>query len=315
MITNKRRVFNISIAVLASIAAWVFVVYNFRPMTQIRHNDIKIKFEGEETLADRGLAVNNSASQDVDVILLQNRKDTRKIHSDDISVTADVSDCSAGDNTVSLKIRGPEGTSVLSSGSESISIDVERTRTDYKNIEPVYSGGAEDGAEPIAYDMGATKAEVSCTEERLKKIDKVAALLDYNEVGETAKSYTCDLVALDKDGKVIPHVVIWPSEISLDASAGFRKKVALNVKYNTDINDNYERNVAVPSTVIIKGPKAVVSRINSIDTYEMDLRYVYETTEMELDYNLPEGIYVAEGSGNQTIKVTVSEKQKKEDES
>ena len=313
--TKKRRVFNITIAILASIAAWVFVVYNFRPMTQIRHNDIRIEFEGEEALADRGLAVSDSATQSVDVTLLQNRKDTRKIQSDDISITADVSECSAGDNTVSLKIRGPEGTTVLSSESERITVGVGRTKTDYKDIEPIYSGGAEAGAEPIAYDMGATKAEVSCTEERLKKIDKVAALLDYDEVGTTPKSYTCDLVALDKDGKVLPHVVIWPNEISLDASAGFRKKVALNVKYNTDIKDDYERSVAAPSTVVIKGPKSVVSRINNIDTYELDLRYVYETTEIELEYNLPEGVYVAEGSGNQTLKVTVSEKQKKKDES
>lgn len=313
--SNKRRAFNITIAIIASIAAWVFVVYNFRPMTQIKHNDIKIVFEGEEALADRGLAVNESAEKNVDVTLLQNRKDIRKIKSDDISVTADVSDCSAGDNIVLLKIKGPEGTTVISSERESISVSVERAKTDYKDIKPTYTGNAEDGAVPIAYDMGAIRAEVSCTDERLKKIDKVAALLNYDEVETTPKSYTCDLVAIDKDGKVLPHVVIWPSEISLDASAGFRKMVPLNLKYNTDINDNYTRNVAGPSTVVIKGSKEAISKISSVDTREMDLRYVYESTEIEIDYILPEGIFLADGAEKQTIKVTVSEKKNKEDES
>lgn len=314
MTTDGRKIVNMIIAIVVSIVAWVFVVYNFRPMTQVRHSDVEVVFTGEETLAERGLAISETALEELDVVLRQNRTEARTIKSEDIKITADVSECAAGDNQVQLQVRGPEGTTVVSSERSSISVSVERSRTDSAPVELMYSGDPEEGAEPIAFDMGVIEAEVSCTADRLGRIDKVAALLPYDEVGKAVKSFTCDLVAVDRSGNILPHVIVQPDEMSLDAAAGFTKEVPLNVKVNTRRDDDYTRKYSAPDTVVIKGSKEAIDKVDSIDTAEIDLRYTYESGEVEPEYILPEGIYLANASKGQTVKVTVSENKKTDDE-
>lgn len=216
MTDSGRKVFNVVIAFLVSIAAWVFVVYNYEPMTLVKYVDVPVDFTGERELADRGLAVNEASLEEVTVTLSQKRVDGASISAEDISVVADVSECVAGANTVMLDVSGPSGTKVSSVSAEATDIDVSRIKSETLDIDVRYRGDTEEDEEPIAYDLSSTEAYVSCSNEVYDKIHEVAALLDREDLSDTPKSFTLDLVALDKEGNVIPHVVITPKEISLD---------------------------------------------------------------------------------------------------
>ena len=102
MTDRGRKAINIILAIAVSVAAWVFVVYNYDPMTKERYSGIPITYTGLDSLANRGYAVAEANHERVDVILEQKRIDTGSITSDDISVTADVSGLSTGENTVVL---------------------------------------------------------------------------------------------------------------------------------------------------------------------------------------------------------------------
>jgi heat shock protein HslJ len=117
---SGRKVFNVVIAFLVSIAAWVFVVYNYEPMTLVKYVDVPVDFTGERELADRGLAVNEASLEEVTVTLSQKRVDGASISAEDISVVADVSECVAGANTVMLDVSGPSGTKVSLDGYPSV---------------------------------------------------------------------------------------------------------------------------------------------------------------------------------------------------
>ena len=67
------------IAILVAIAAWVFVVYNYDPMTLVSYSDVPVNFTGERDLADRGLAVSSTNMETVNVTLSQRRIDGKKI--------------------------------------------------------------------------------------------------------------------------------------------------------------------------------------------------------------------------------------------
>ena len=57
MTPRGRKIVNMVLAVLVAIAAWVFVIINYDPMTDITYSDVPVTFTGEEALAERGLAV------------------------------------------------------------------------------------------------------------------------------------------------------------------------------------------------------------------------------------------------------------------
>ena len=311
MTNSGRKIFNMVIAILVSIAAWIFVVYNYDPMTLVSYSDVPVNFTGEDDLANRGLAVSSTNKETISVTLSQRRIDGKKISAKDITVNADVSDCVAGDNNVTIRVSGPTGTSVNSVSASEVDVDVSRAKSEIRDIDVVYDSNAEieEDEEPVAYDLSSTSAEVSCSAEMLGNIDKVAAVLDREDLTDTAKSYTVDLQALDRDGNVIPHVVIEPKEISLDASEGYTKKVDLYLTVRDDSTDNYERKYTAPDTVTIKGVKNVLNKVSSINAEDIDVTYMYADEEIEIVYDLPEGIYLADESLGQKVKLTVTQKE------
>ena len=308
MTQKGQKIVNMVLAVVVAVAAWVFVVMNYDPMTDITYSDVPVTFTGEDALAERGLAVAETNVEGVSVTLNQKRVDAGRTGEDDIMVLADLSECVAGDNRVELKISGPEGTTVLKTDKTLVDVSVGRAKRDTRQIKVLYSDPAEDNAEPVTFDLSSTEAEVVCTQDRLNQIDTVAAMLDYDAVGDTVKSYTEELVALDKDGNVLPHVLIYPQEISLDACAGFTKEVTLSVPVKDTSDDNYERKYTVPESVVIKGSQEAIDKIGTVRGFEIDISGIYEDSELPIEYNLPEGVYIADKSLGQRVKVTVSEK-------
>ena len=122
MSDSGRKMFNIILALLVATGAWFFVVYNYDPMTSERYSGVPITYTGLDTLANRGYAVSEANYKNVEVTLQQRRIDTANISSEDISVTADVSGLSTGENTVSLRVDGPEGTQVMDSSVKNVTV-------------------------------------------------------------------------------------------------------------------------------------------------------------------------------------------------
>ena len=312
MSESGRKVFNMVVAFLVAVAAWVFVVYNYYPMNQVKYASVPVSFKGEKALADRGLAVSSSSLETIAVTLSQKRVDNGSITDENIDVSADVSGCVAGDNSVTLKVSGPSGTKVVSSSASEIGVDVSRIRTEVMDIKVVYGEGADEDEEPVANDLSSVSAEVSCSAELFGRIRSIAAVLDPEDVTENEKSYTIDLKALDSNGEEIPHVVISPDEISLDASAGFTKTVELQVNVNDSSKDDYDRQYTAPDSVTIKGDRDAISNIASISTEEIDISYIYLDEDIDLEYVLPEGVFIADKSVGQKLKLKVSKKESSE---
>lgn len=302
------KLFNVIMAFIVSVGAWTFVVYNYYPMTDVKYGNVSLNFAGERALADRGLAVSEASVEGISVTLNQKRVDVNRISTDDIKAELDVSDCVAGDNKVSPNVTGPKETSVESYDNKAVEVIVERTGSENLDIDVIYSEDAPENAEPIVSDMGRTKAQVVCAASKITSVKKIAAVLDYSEVEEKTKSYTAKLVALDKDGNVVPHAVIYPDEISLDASAGVVKEVSLTVPVKNDSDEQYERSYTIPDTITIKGPEDVVSKLGTIRAEELNLSYYYEDTELAIECNLPEGVQFANESEPPVLKLSVVKK-------
>lgn len=314
MTDKARKIFNIILALLVSMAAWVFVVYNYDPMTKERYSGIPITYTGLDNLANRGYAVAETTHERVDVVLEQKRIDTGSITADDINVTADVSGLASGQNTVVLHASGPEGTVVSDVSLRAVTISIESADSEDMDISVEYPLGTEEDAEPIIEEMTYTMATVVATEDRLANVDRVAAVIDPADLTDKLKPLTVELAALDNDGNRVLNVVVYPETVSFKAAAGYKREVKLNVPVIDDSDDSFERTYTVPETIVIKGAKDLVNKTGSISANEVYLSQFYEDTEVVLTFDLPEGIYIAKGYEDPVMKVTVVEKVIEEDE-
>jgi YbbR domain-containing protein len=282
-------------------------------MTEITYKSVPISFSGEDVLAERGYAVSNINSDAIDVSLNQKRISTNNITADDISVNADVSNAVIGENGISLDINGPDGTTVTKAQHRAVTVVVEDAETADMGITVRYKDSEDETLEPLVTEMSEELARVAAAESVIGSIDSVAALLSVNDVAERSRSFTVKLAALDKEGEEVPHVQIYPSEVTFKAAAGTKKEVDLNVRTIDDDDSTYERTCRAPETITIKGPEEQVRHLNNISTKEIDLRYIYLDTEVPLEYELPEGIMIADEDLNKVAWVTVKEKETQEE--
>ena len=314
MSDKGRKIINIILALLVSMAAWVFVVYNYDPMTKEKYSGIPITYTGLETLANRGYAVAETNHERVDVTLEQKRIDTGNIGSEDISVTADVSQLSSGQNTVALHVEGPEDTSVSDISLKTVTIEIESSDSEDMEISVEYpAASAEDDAEPLVEELSETEATVIATSDRLARVDRVAAVIDPNDLNDKLKPLTVDLAALDAEGNRVLNVVVYPQSVSFKAAAGYVREVRLVVPVKDDSDDNYERTHTVRNTIVIKGSKDLVNKTGSITADEIDISQYYEDAEIPLTFELPDGIYLEKGYEAPVLKLKVKEKATEEE--
>ena len=314
MSDKGRKIINTILALLVSMAAWVFVVYNYDPMTKEEYFGIPITYTGLENLANRGYAVAETNHERVDVTLEQRRIDTGNISSEDISVTADVSQLASGQNTVMLKVDSPNDTSVSDISLKTVTIEIESSDSEDMDISVEYpADSADEDAEPIVEELSETEATVVATSDRLAKVERVAAIIDPKDLNNKLRPLTVDLAALDADGDRVLNVVVYPQSVSFKAAAGYVREVRLFVPVRDDSDDNYERTYTVQDTVLIKGGKELVNKTGSITAEEIDISRYYEDAEVPLVIEFPEGIYPAEGYEAPVLKLKVQEKTEEEE--
>lgn len=312
MTDQGRRVINIILSLLVATGAWFFVVYNYDPMTNERYTGVPITYTGLDTLANRGYAVSEANYKNVEVTLQQRRIDTANISAEDISVTADVSGLSTGENTVALRVAGPEGTQVVDSSVKSVTVEIASAASVDMPISVEYSEEVEEDAIPLIENMSVETATVIATEEKLAEIDRVAAVIDPEDLDEQFKAMTLEVAALDSKGNKVINVIVYPETVSFRAAAGYNKEVRLVVPVKDDSDDSYERTYTAPETVVIKGKKSTVDNFTGITANEIDISNYYEDSEIPIEYDLPEGVSIADEQKPQVLKLKVVEKEEEE---
>ena len=314
MTDKERKIINIILSLLVATGAWFFVVYNYDPMTSVRYTGIPITYTGLDTLANRGYAVAEANYKNVEVMLQQRRIDTANISAEDISVTADVSGLATGENTVPLRVVGPEGTQVRDSSVKTVTVEIDSAASVEIPISVEYTEEDDENAVPLIENMSVETATVIATEERLAEIDKVAAVIDPEDLDEQFKAMTLEIAALDKEGNKVINVVVYPETVSFRAAAGYTKEVRLLVPVKDESDDSYERTYTVPETVVIKGKKSTIETFTGITANEIDISYYYENSEIPIEFDFPEGVSLAEGQDELALSLKAVKKEKEEKE-
>jgi YbbR domain-containing protein len=309
MTDRGRKILNIILALLVATGAWFFVVYNYDPMTSERYSGVPITYTGLDTLANRGYAVSEANYKNVEVTLQQRRIDTTNISAEDISVTADVSGLSNGENTVALRVDGPEGTQVTDVSVKNVTVDIVSATTVEFPINIEYSEKPDDDAVPLVENISVATATVIASEDKLAEVDRVAAVIDPETVDEQYRAMTLEVAALDREGNRVINVVIYPETVSFRVAAGSTKEVRLVVPVKNDSDDSYERTYTVPETVVIKGKKSTIDAFTGITAKDIDIANYYEDAEIPIEFDLPEGVILEEPKDPYMLKLKVVEKE------
>ena len=111
---------------------------------------------------------------------------------------------------------------------------------------------------------------------------------------------------MDGSGHKIDYLTTDPDRVSVTAYKGETKTVKLKVKVTNTQDGSVSRTYSAPNTIVIKGRSKDIKNVTEITSKDMDISTVSETEDMDIDYDLPEGVSIANESRHVKLKVKVS---------
>lgn len=300
----KASKLNILIAIVIAFVAWVFVIYNYAPMKNVTYNDVPINYVGEVDLVQKGLGIETSTADTVDVTLNINRKNFNNISADDIYVAVDVTNAVEGRNGLSVDVTPPRDCTVERVSKDSINVEVVKGANKDVPLCAVYADANDNSLEPIATEMSYSMVSVLGASDNVEKVHIALLRVNFDDLVGGTKSFVETPIAVDEDGKELRHIIVLPSEISFDATAAVTKTVPLNVHLMKKSHDD-ELTYDMPNRVTIKGLDSTLRNINSIDSKEIDVTGITEATDITIDFILPDGVYIANKSLGSYVRVDV----------
>ncbi|MBQ8203295.1 MAG: hypothetical protein IJZ75_03345 [Clostridia bacterium] len=336
--SNKK--FTVTISLILSFIIWMVAMVNRNPVRSQTFTDISATVSIENTVAsEMGLGiVSDVSSQKFSVTVSGPNYVVSSLKPEDILLSASVTEVN-GAGTYSLEIVGMQNST--KSGYTFSSITPDRIDVTFDFIET-----AEFTVTPKLIGVSATNGliadnpTVSKPEEStisikgprsvIERISSVVAYAEVNEVLNATKSYTADIVLLDKDektiyrftpsgkiydenGNVVESTSLTLSFTSTTVSQPIVKKAtaAVSVVFNNKpqgIKDEDIKYSVDYGKVTVIGTPEVVDKLTSISLSPIDFKNISTTSNsFEVSAILPDGVKLFDNIEFFTVKIDTSD--------
>lgn len=191
----------------------------------------------------------------------------------------------------------------------SIIVSLEPIITKDIAINKKIEGNAGEGLVAGNIDLTPDKVSAKGAKSLIDNLNEATVIISLN--GETEDfSRNIPVVAIDEKGEIISDISFNPEQVKAEVPivrASNNKTVGIKVVISgVPKNGSYVSSIiATPSTVDITGPSSVLSSINYIETYGIDLSSIDATVTKDLSLNLPDGIALQAGLEN-SVKVQIT---------
>lgn len=294
-------------AIIAAILLWVFVVNEgFR----VDYLEKEVPVKAYNMQEDLALA---SDLGKVKIKIRAPEKVWQKISQNNtLEAYVDLRTFDFGEYDVEIKISSQDAqVQILEKEPKKVRVALEPITSAKKEISVVVKGAAGDGYYPGAVNFSPKEAEVRGAATILSKISKVLAEVELK--GETSDTKIRTILkAVDAENQEIKNIIISPTEIEVLApifkESGVRE-VGIKPKVVGEPASGFwvESAAVAPATVSISGPAEKISGINSLETKDVSVAGLKESTSRIVDLKLPnDGIKISQSQVKVTIKISSS---------
>ena len=293
--TRHRKALDIAISVIAAIIIWTTVITTVNPPTNATIRDIPVTISGTERLEDRGFAIFSVSDLSLDLEVTGSRNDVRKLRASDISINADVSNLPEGVNSVTVSYSVPQGISVDGMQSGSITVVVEKLVSIARPVEVVLDG-AGSGQEIQIKSVSLTQVDVSGAESLVAAVASVKVNGTLEDAAlDTPVDNTLAAEAVDSSGNRVAGVRLAHDTISVTAVLYQTKTVPFEVVVEGNVWEGAViTETSFPTSIVIKGPAALLSQISSVESEPVNIEGIYETRIFDVVPKLDKDVYASE---------------------
>lgn len=295
------------ICLLLSFGLWIYISNVENPTRSVEVKNIPVELVNLDSLAKSNFAVSGNQKYTVDLKIEGSSADVIKAKPGDFKIVADMSTYAlkTGENTVPVQIISyPENITIKNNGFLSIKVELEELISKDIAIQSKVKLNYKDNI----YEMSKKITPVSVTVQGAKSsIEKISsAVISGEENGistDFEKNYEIKFV--DSNGEEVKNISSNIDTAKLSVSVLNGKSVAINLKITGAPKEGLElMGCELSSNYInIAGKSNVLEKIQAIDTENIDISQLDDTSELDVKLVIPEGVRVT--SGQEYVKVKV----------
>ena len=304
MLRNKKV--NILIAFVAALALWIYVTGKIEINSMKKFSDVKISIVNQNSLIESGYAVEKIEPGKIDVTLKGGRAALNSTKGSDIKATVDVYSRFKGKNNVNVDVEVPKNTRLESKSEDKVTVEIGNLVTAERNIEVHEKESLPEKTVLVKSKPDPEKVKIYGTKKNVAKVVSVRALVDTSKVTEKDTEVSAKLVPVDKSGNVVDFVSVASDEINITVRLEAYKTVKLNAKTKGSIDDKYQLDsIKSPEKIDIQGPAGTIKGITEVESEDIDISKIRESTKIKMVLRLPEGVKIKEGSEEPFLNVTI----------
>ena len=302
---NQKRI-DIIVSIILAIALWFYVINIANPQVQVTLRDVPVQITGEEALAEKQLAPVINDVYKTTITVSGSRNVVNKIKTEDVKLTADVSELAIGGGTAPISAELPSGITLVELLTPGVDVVVEELVTASKPVEVILSGATE-GREATLLSSSLTQVEAVGAESNLAKVTAVRVSGDLSGA-ELDKPVELVLAAtpVGEDGKPVSGVKLAHDSINVNAVIYQTKTVPIEVPIEGKVWEGAVlKSTEIGKNIVIKAPASKLSQISGISANPVIIEGIYETAEFEVEPILPNGVFEADSSEPVTAKFVI----------
>lgn len=214
----KSNKVNLVIAVVVAILLWAYVVGFVDPETTGKVTGVPVTFVNADVLAEEDLAVVDPGEVTVDVTLRGDRSDVRRTTADDITVTADLSALTEGENTVVLDVTVPRKVDLSKVSAETVTVEADTLITKDLPVQVAYDeegADLEEGEKPSDVRLEPETVSVAGAAATLKRIDRLLVTVPSKILSEEYVALQLPPVPVDDYGVEVGYVRLGTDEVTV----------------------------------------------------------------------------------------------------
>ena len=310
MLKNK-NVLRLLSLVLA-LFLWFYVVAVENPLSERKISKVPIQFINHEDLEKRGLAIDYSDIQTMDIVISGARSDVMKVSAEDVVATADLTGYGKGKNYVAVNVKLPRKVELVEQRVQMIPINVEKLMTVKKTVTVEFAGSPEKDKAPKLFSQNFTEVSVAGATSQILKVKKAIAEIDIAKLTEKKKKYSLKISAYDSNRKEVTGIKFLEKKLSVEAGLYSIKEVPLSLDLKGEPPAEYKiSSLNSPKTVKIMGFEADLATIEKLVSDPIYLDDLQESKKIPIKISMPEGVELLEPE-NVNLEVQIKDLDSKE---
>ena len=266
------------ISFLSAIVLWMYVMAIVDPEDTKIFENIPVTVTNAEELEDEDLVVYPASDLVADIYITGKLSDLQKISEDDIHIYGTIKNPVEGKNYLYLKVNTTKQVS-YEFKSDFIIVKLEKLIHQEKDINPDIIGEYKNDVDTVT--LQQSSVNISAPRVLIEQVDHIKATVPVDIKDREKLTQRVKLVAVDKNGREVKGVNLDITSINSEVTFLEEKEVPINIQLKDDLDDasGYEVN---PQTVIIKGKKEVLNKINYINTNKVDSATIGVSKKVDL---------------------------------